>query len=126
MKSRLSVMLCVMLIALPPMVHAAPPPIAQTEINYLLAFVGKSGCEFYRNGSWYDPRQAQAHLRYKYEAAAVSNRMNSAEDFIEKVGTKSSLSGQLYQIRCDGGDRVTSNQWLHDVLTNYRINGTPP
>jgi len=47
-----------------PVARAAPPLIAQTEINYLLAFVESSGCEFYRNGSRYNSKQAQAHLRY--------------------------------------------------------------
>jgi len=50
-----------------PAVHAATPPIAQAEINYLLEFVESSGCEFYRNGTWYDSRKARTHLQSKYE-----------------------------------------------------------
>jgi hypothetical protein len=96
---------------------------AQTEINYLLGFVESSGCEFYRNGSWYDSKSAQAHLRYKYEMLAAADRITTAEDFIEKAATKSSLSGRPYQVRCGGGEAVTSNQWLRDVLTRYRTFG---
>ena len=44
-----------------PALRAAPPPIAQTEINYLLDFVEHSGCQFYRNGTWYDSKKARAH-----------------------------------------------------------------
>ena len=102
---------------------AAPPAIAQTEVNYLLGFIESSGCEFYRNGSWYDSKRAQAHLRDKYQMLAAADQITTAEDFIEKAATKSSLSGRPYQVRCSGGEAVTSNQWLRDVLTRYRTYG---
>jgi hypothetical protein len=110
----------VLALALVPVAHAAPPPSAQTEVNYLLEFVATSGCDFNRNGSWYDSRRAEAHLRHKYAVLAASNRINSAEDFIERAATKSSLSGQPYQVRCSGREVVPSNQWLREVLTRYR------
>jgi hypothetical protein len=100
--------------------RAAPPTIAQTEINYLLGFVENSGCKFFRNGSWYDSKRAQTHLRYKYEMLAATDQINTAEDFIDKAATRSSLSGQPYQVRCSGDAAVTSNQWLRDVLARYR------
>jgi hypothetical protein len=105
---------------LPPVAHAAPPAIAQTQINYLLGFVESSGCEFFRNGSWYDPKTAAAHLRYKYEMLAAADRINTAEDFIDQAATRSSLSGQPYQVRCSGDAAVASNQWLRDALARYR------
>ena len=112
-------------LALLSVASAAPPAIAQTEINYLLGFVESSGCEFYRNGSWYDSKRARGHLRDKYEVLAAAGQINTAEDFIEKAATKSSLSGRLYQVRCGGGEAVTSNQWLRHVLTRYRADGAP-
>jgi hypothetical protein len=99
---------------------AAPPAIAETEINYLLGFIESSSCEFYRNGSWYDSKRAQAHLRDKYEMLAAAGQINTAEDFIEKAATKSSLSGRSYQVRCGGGEAVTSSQWLREALARYR------
>jgi hypothetical protein len=102
---------------------AAPPAIAQTEINYLLGFVESSGCEFYRNGSWYDSKRAQAHLRDKYQMLAAAGQISTAEDFIEKAATKSSLSGRAYEVRCGGGETVTSNQWLRGVLARFRTFG---
>ena len=102
--------------------RAAPPAIAQTQINYLLRFIESSGCEFYRNGSWYDSKKAQTHLRHKYEMLAADDQINTAEDFIEKAATKSSLSGRAYQVRCRSGDAVPSNAWLRDVLARYRAN----
>ena len=103
-----------------PFAHAAPPVIAQTEINYLLGLIERSGCMFYRNGSWYDARHAQAHLRSKYDALAAMGRIATAEDFIEQAATKSSLSGEAYAIRCTSDPAVTTDQWLRDALARYR------
>jgi hypothetical protein len=36
------------------------------EIQYLLLSVERSGCEFYRNGSWHPGPEARAHLTRKY------------------------------------------------------------
>jgi hypothetical protein len=104
---------------------AAPPPIAQAEINYLLEFVEHSGCEFYRNGTWYDAKTARAHLQSKYEVLSANDRISSAEDFIDKAATSSSLSGRPYQIRCGGGEPITSAQWLRDALNHYRPHDAP-
>jgi 2,4-dienoyl-CoA reductase-like NADH-dependent reductase (Old Yellow Enzyme family) len=103
-----------------PFAHAAPPVIAQTEISYLLGFIERSGCMFYRNGSWYDATQAQAHLRSKYDTLAAMGRILTAEDFIEQAATKSSLSGEAYAIRCNSGPAVSTDQWLRDALARFR------
>ena len=100
--------------------RAGPPAIAQTEINYLLRFVETSGCEFYRNGSWFDAAKAREHLRQKYQLLSQGNQITSAEDFIEQAATKSSLSGQAYKVRCRGGEAVTTNQWLRAALAALR------
>ena len=70
-----------------------PPPAARVEIEYLLQHVGTSGCEFYRNGSWYDAGRAESHLRDKYKYLDARHQINSTEDFIDRAATKSSLSG---------------------------------
>jgi hypothetical protein len=110
-------------LALMPESPAAPPVAVQAEINYLLGYVKSSGCEFYRNGSWYDSTRAQTHLRYKYEALAARKGITTAEDFIEKAATMSSLSGKAYQIRCGTSAAVTSNLWLRDALSKFRASG---
>jgi Family of unknown function (DUF5329) len=127
MSYRLSTVLGLLLgLTFLPVARAAPPAVAQTEINYLLGSIDRSGCEFYRNGTWHDSKKAHAHLRYKYEMLATREQINTAEDFIEKAATKSSLSGQPYEIRCSGGEAATTNQWLHDVLAPYRADGADP
>jgi Family of unknown function (DUF5329) len=122
MRVRVAAVLAVMLgLTLLPATRAQPPAIAQNEINYLLGYIEASGCEFYRNGTWYEASKAQAHLRDKYDYLANRNRINTAEDFIEKAATESSLSGRPYQVRCNDADAQTTSQWLHDVLARYRL-----
>jgi hypothetical protein len=100
---------------------ALPSPAAQAEIDYLLSAVANSQCEFYRNGSWYDPKSAAGHLATKYKYLAARDLVQSAEDFIEKAATRSSLSGRDYAIRCGGGGAaVASSRWLLILLARYR------
>ena len=103
-----------------PAAHAAPPAIALAEINYLLDFVDRSGCKFYRNGTWYDSHRARSHLRDKYDYLVARDRIRSAEDFIDQAATQSSVSGEAYQIRCEAGPAVPSNRWLRTALSSYR------
>jgi hypothetical protein len=103
-----------------PLVHAGAPSIAQAEINQLLTVVGISGCEFYRNGSWYDAKTAESHLRNKYQLLTARSQVKSAEDFIGVVATRSSLSGIPYKVRCSGGVEFKCSLWLHDELLRYR------
>ena len=99
---------------------ALPTPAAQAEIDYLLSAVANSQCEFYRNGSWYGPTSAADHLATKYKYLAARDQVQSAEDFIEKAATRSSLSGRDYAIRCGAGAAVASSRWLLILLARYR------
>jgi hypothetical protein len=107
-------------LVLAPVARAEPPTRVQTEVNFLLGYVEGSGCEFFRNGTWYDSRAAQVHLRDKYKYLVAGNLVNTTEDFIERAATESSLSGEPYEVRCRGGTTVKSNQWLRDELARAR------
>jgi len=107
---------------IPPAARAAAPSAAQIEINHLLGLIEQSGCEFFRNGTWYDAQRAQAHLRAKYEILAADGQIKTAEDFIEKAASNSSMSGRPYQIRCAGAAAMTTNQWFSAALTRLRRN----
>ena len=93
---------------------------AQIEVSFLLGFIEGSECEFYRNGTWHSPKAARAHLNEKYLYMEARGQIASAEDFIERVATKSSLTGEPYQVRCHGGKTATSGQWLLDELARFR------
>jgi len=73
-----------------------------------------------------DAAAAEAHLREKYAFVAASGRIGTAADFIAKVATRSSLSGQAYEVSCNGGAGVPSGQWLTEALDHHReVNAKP-
>ncbi len=92
----------------------------QAEIQYLLDFVEISGCEFYRNGSWYHSQQAREHLQAKLEYLSARKRIHTAEDFIQLAASKSSMSGKPYEIRCGKCTASAASSWLAGVLSRYR------
>lgn len=69
--------------------------------------------------------KAQEHLRAKYNYLSAKNRVNSAEEFIDKVAATSSLSGQPYMVRCADGVVVRTDQWLRDALARRRAGVNP-
>ncbi len=88
------------------------------EIDYLISSVGKSGCTFIRNGKRYSRKDARAHLKSKRRRNA--HLIDSAEEFIEKIASKSSTSGKVYLISCIGEDQQTAGEWFTAVLRKYR------
>ncbi len=108
-------------LSLLPTARAEALTTVQIEVNFLLGYVEGSGCAFYRNGTWYDSKAAQAHLRGKYEFLVADSLINSSEDFIERAATLSSFSGQPYEVRCGGAATITSNQWLRAELARFRM-----
>ncbi len=93
------------------------PAIADTkndEINYLINSVGGSGCSFIRNGERYSGKEARQHLRSKRRLNA--HLIHSAEDFIEKIASRSSTSGKPYLISCRGKEQQMARQWFTRLL----------
>ena len=105
---------------------AAAPREVGREVDHLLLYIEQSGCDFYRNGSWYDGRRASAHLRLKYEYLSQRHEIASAEDFIEKAATRSSLTSQLYKVRCAPGAAGPTSPWLFEELAHYRASMASP
>lgn len=100
----------------PPAHAALLPPAARAEIESLLSRLAVSGCEFRRNGSWYSGAEAQAHLRRKLDYLVDKGAIASAEQFIERAASRSSVSGEAYQVRCGGTPPVPSSTWLFAEL----------
>ncbi len=109
-----------MALAAPLVAGAAPSPSVQQEVDYLLAYVETSGCEFYRNGSWSDAKAAQGHIRTKYDYLARRDKIGTAQDFIANAASESSLSGIPYQVRCGVKPPVLSRVWLSEALARFR------
>src|SRR5438105_1215724 len=93
---------------------------AQKEIGMLLDRIESSNCSFGRNGSWYAPADARKHLQMKVDYMVKRNMLGSAEEFISKAATASSVSGQAYQIRCGSEQPVASADWLTSELRRIR------
>jgi len=103
-----------------PATGAQPQSVVRAEIEYLLQSIGTSPCLFFRNGSWYDGPRARAHLRTKYDYLAARDLIATAEDFIDKAATRSSVSGEPYEVRCGKDPEVQTRVWLRAVLARYR------
>lgn len=78
------------------------------------AIADLKGAGFIRNNAEYSAADAAEHLRTKRRAAGGD--IKSAEQFISAIATKSSISGEPYQIRLPDGRLVPSAQYLRDRL----------
>jgi hypothetical protein len=103
-------------------VAATPlPPLARAEVDALLNQLQSSACEFSRNGTWYSAADAKTHLLRKLDYLEGKNLVQTAEQFIELGASKSSMSGQAYQVKCNGSAPVESQRWLMDKLQMLRV-----
>ncbi|MBK8718995.1 MAG: DUF5329 family protein [Deltaproteobacteria bacterium] len=92
----------------------APPAVDEAaRIEGLLAKLEASGVTFIRNGSEHDAREAAEHLRNKW---AHAPSIDTAERFIDELGTRSSSSGQPYRVRLRDGREAGRGPWLHSLL----------
>jgi len=94
----------------------AKTPLSETQkIESLITSIETlKGAVFIRNGSEYSAEQAAHHLRMKWDKAG--SKVKTAEDFIDKCASRSSLSGQKYQIRFANGKTENSEDYFHDEL----------
>jgi hypothetical protein len=99
---------------------ALPDETVRREIGYLLTRLETSGCEFFRNGDWYDAVRARKHIERKYVWLVKRDLVASTEQFIERAATQSSRSGEPYLVRCPGESAIPSAVWLHEELGEYR------
>jgi hypothetical protein len=100
--------------------QAAEPAATKQEIAHLFSTLETSGCQFYRNGSWYVSKDASAHLQSKYKYLQDKDLVPSTEKFIERAATESSMSGKAYQIKCADNVAQPSAPWFQAALLKYR------
>ncbi|HKO87791.1 MAG TPA: DUF5329 domain-containing protein [Burkholderiales bacterium] len=99
---------------------AATSPAVREEIDALLAKLQRSGCQFNRNGSWHDAKDAQLHLQKKLAYLERKNAPISTERFIELAGSGSSVTGHPYLVRCGSASPIESRTWLLNELKAIR------
>jgi hypothetical protein len=102
---------------------AAPSPQARQEIQQLMDGLSASQCEFQRNGTWYGRVEARKHLQRKYDYLLKKGLVDTAEEFIERAASKSSMSGRAYQVRCPGQPAQPAATWFHARLAALRGSG---
>jgi hypothetical protein len=91
----------------------SPREEARTEA-LLAALQQRTEVVFIRNGSEYDAARAAGHLRLKLEHSR--DRLDSAEEFIDKAASSSSLSGKPYMVREPGQAPRPAREFLYQLL----------
>ena len=87
----------------------------EARVEAMLAALEQSkDVVFIRNGDEHTAAEAASHLRLKL--SKTRNRLDSAEQFIDKVGSASSISGRPYLVREPGKGERTANAFLHELL----------
>jgi hypothetical protein len=107
-------------------IAAAMPAFAKTaartpgqEIEALIQRVATArGVTFIRNGSEYTAADAATHLRRKLRAA--DGKITTPEQFIDALGSRSSMSGRPYRVRLADGREMDSATWLNGLLRDLR------
>lgn len=116
---RRAAVLALLLCAAAAQATSLPAP-ARAEIAALLARLEASDCKFKRNGSWHSAAEARMHLQRKLDYLVQRNAVASVEQFIERAGSRSSVSGRSYLVSCGSGPAIESNAWLTEALRALR------
>jgi hypothetical protein len=123
MKTRLILAAALALIAAAGGVAAAPSETARREIASLIGALDGSSCRFERNGTWHDAAEARAHLQRKYDYLLKKDKVDTAEQFIERAASQSSMSGKPYRIACPGQPEQSAASWFGVRLQALRRAG---
>lgn len=88
------------------------------DIDFLISSIATSDCVFVRNGKEHQGKEASEHLEMKYNYA--KSRIKTAEIFINKIASKSSITRNKYLIRC-GSVTIPARLWLEQALATHRV-----
>ena len=108
-------------VLIPAPARAVALPTAEREIAALLDMLGRSECRFQRNGNWHGAAQARAHLERKYAWLRRRDLAGTAEQFIQRAATRSSMTGRAYRVQCPGHPEVAADAWFRALLARLRV-----
>jgi hypothetical protein len=95
--------------------RAALPPHEAMRVERLLTMIATlSDMRFIRNGREYDCDTAVTFLRGKLNA--YGDTLSTAEEFIDRLATRSSTTGEPYRIRRADGREVGAGEFLRTEL----------
>lgn len=83
------------------------------KIRFLLDRIRESPYTFIRNGTEHTGKEAASHLRWKY--GFVAGRIQTAEEFIDEIATRSHKTGENYYIVING-ERYPAGEVFHHEL----------
>lgn len=107
-------------------VEEAKNLLEEKKIQFLLDQIGDSGAEFFRNGEKHDAKKAKEHLARKLKMAQgrfwfwSSETKVTVENFIEKIASRSSTTGETYYIKVGKSKKQETGQWLRRELKKYK------
>lgn len=87
----------------------------EARINAMLdALAQQKELTFVRNGDAHTCEEAVSHLRLKL--GNTRNRINTAEQFIDKVASSSSITGKPYIVKIPEKNDENAKPYLHALL----------
>ena len=96
----------------------------QYKISYMLNALGASDLVFIRNGAEYTGQEAKDHLEKKLVLA--DGLVRTAEDFINYIGSESSMTGIPYHVRFADGTQIKAALWLRGILVGMKSDEVKP
>lgn len=88
----------------------------RAKIDYLIDRIRQSPYTFIRNGESYRGGKAAMHLSWKFHRKGAG--IKRAVDFIKKIASRSSSSGQPYMIKIQNGKMYPVSELLNNELQN--------
>ena len=94
------------------------PPEQAAEVEHLINYLADSDCRMVRNGKSHSAKDGAKHMQRKYKY--FRDEISSTEEFIKYSATKSTMSGQYYEVLCVDQEPELSRDWLLRELQAYR------
>jgi hypothetical protein len=91
------------------------------KIDALIEALAASSDTFNRNGTDYPAKDAAAHMKSKLSAAG--DRVQTVRQFIDGIGSTSSMSGKPYTVKKADGTTVNAKDWWEAQLALIEKNG---
>lgn len=99
--------------------------IEDQKIQFLLKQVEESQAVFIRNGDEHKPKRARQHLEQKMNMARKMfwffgpAKKITAIEFIEKIASESSTTGEKYKLKLMTGKVMETGTWLKERLKEF-------
>ncbi|HMN76259.1 MAG TPA: DUF5329 family protein [Burkholderiaceae bacterium] len=105
----------VLLLAAAALARAAPDEMEAARIERLIHYVEtRKNLVFVRNGKDHSARDAALFLRAKY--AKMGAHVTTAAQFIDQIATRSSTTGEIYNVRLADGRLMPAGKLLREEL----------